>query len=290
MTIKRKLALSATTTLCALALTVPMTFAACPIASDCECQQKTATPIVTPSNATCEKCHQSPCACEKKNFFSNLFDKNNDCDCETGAAAPCGCEEKKNDCGCEKKQDDCGCTGGAAPCIETTPYNQQTYAYPNSIYSNSNHAQVGDYADAASINESGSLLTPNNRTNANCGCTGAAAPIYRGVPVECECPTGGAAPVINSNDLPKYNCEAAPNVYSNQTMDIIEKEYGEEYMMIYSLYKYYGWTEEDLQNEGYDCTNLKDKIKEIHNKRNLILFLYMWKTLVSILFIPLCSP
>ncbi|MBQ9149890.1 S-layer homology domain-containing protein [bacterium] len=221
MTIKRKLMTGATATFCALALTVPMTFAACPVTPDCGCERATA-PIVTPDNATCSKCKQNPCACEKKNFFSNLFNKNNDdCGCTTGAAAPCGCDEK-NDCGCEKKKDDCGCTGAAAPCVETAPYNQQTYAYPNSIYSNSDHAQVGDSVDTASINESDSLLTPNYRANANCGCTGAAAPIYRGVPVECECPTGGAAPVINSAMFPHYDCDAAPNVHSTNTMDIIK--------------------------------------------------------------------
>ena len=222
MTIKRKLLLGATTTFCALALTVPMSFAACPVSPDCGCE-KTSAPIVTPDNATCSKCKQNPCSCkEKKNFFTDLFSKDNDCGCQTGAAAPCGCEEKKNDCGCEKKQDDCGCTGGAAPCIETKPLNQQTYAYPNSIYSNANHAQVGENYDTASISDGDSLLTPKYRSNANCACTGAAVPINAGVPVECECPTGGAAPIINNNDLPKYNCDAAPNVYSTQTMDIIK--------------------------------------------------------------------
>ena len=221
MIIKKRLVLGATTTLCALALTVPMSFAACPVTPDCGCE-RAAAPIVTPDNATCSKCKQNPCACEKKNLFSGLFNKKNDCGCTTGAAAPCGCEEKKSDC-CVEKKPDCGCqTGGAAPCIETKPLNQQTYAYPNSIYSNSNHAQVGEFGNTASINEGGSLLTPNYRTNANCACTGAAAPVDMGVPVECECPTGGAAPVINSADLPKYDCDAAPNVYSPSTMDIIK--------------------------------------------------------------------
>ena len=228
MTIKKRLVLGATTTFCALALTVPMTFAACPVNSDCANQQ--ATPIVTPDNATCEKCHKSPCACEKKSFFGGMFNKKDDCGCQTGAAAPCGCEEKKPDCGCEEvkpdcgceqKKDDCGCTtGAAAPCIETKPLNQQTYAYPNAIYSQANQAQVGEALNGAEISDS--LLVPNQRSqSANCACTGAAAPINMGVPVECDCPTGGAAPVINSNDLPKYNCEAAPNVYSTTTMDVI---------------------------------------------------------------------
>ena len=69
MTIKRKLVLGATTTFCALALTVPMTFAACPINSDCGCN-KTSQGIVTPNNATCSKCKQNPCTCQKKGFFN----------------------------------------------------------------------------------------------------------------------------------------------------------------------------------------------------------------------------
>ena len=88
MTIKRKLVLGATTTFCALALTVPMSFAACPVEDNCGCDRTSQT-IVTPDNATCSKCKQNPCACEKKNFFSNLFNRNNDdCGCTTGAAAP----------------------------------------------------------------------------------------------------------------------------------------------------------------------------------------------------------
>ena len=73
MTIKRKLVLGATTTFCALALTVPMTFAACPVASDCGCERAQA-PILTHYNETCSKCKQNPCCCEKKkNFFSNFY-------------------------------------------------------------------------------------------------------------------------------------------------------------------------------------------------------------------------
>ena len=221
MNIKRKLTLGAASTFCALALTVPMSFAACPVAPDCGCDRATA-PIVTPDNATCSKCKQNPCCCQKKNFFSGLFDKKDDCGCTTGAAAPpCGCEEKKPDCGCEEKKPDCGCaTGGAAPCIETKKLKHQTYAYPNAIYSHSNEAYVGETLNGAQINDS--LLIPGRSPSANCGCTGAAVPVERGVPVECECPTGGAAPIINSADMPKYDCDAAPNVYSQTTMDIIK--------------------------------------------------------------------
>lgn len=185
MTIKRKLLRGATISLCALALTVPMTFAACPVADDCGCRNE--SEIVTPDTATCSKCKKADCNCHKKK---------SKCD---------PCETKKSDCGCEQQKSDCGCpTGAAAPCVECKPLNQQTYAYPNAIYSNSNQAQVGENYNNAQINES--LLKP----------------CFKGVPVECGCPTGGAAPVISADALPKYDCDAAPNVHSTTTMDIIK--------------------------------------------------------------------
>lgn len=190
MTIKRKLLQGATIGICAMALTVPMAFASCPVEDNCGCNKN--SNIVTPNNATCSKCKSDPCNCKKS------------CD---------PCEKQKFDMFGWMKSD-CGCqTGAAAPCIETKPLNQQTYSYPNSVYSNSHSAQVGEKLNNATINDS--LLSPN------C-CTGAALPVYTGVPVECGCPTGGAAPVINENDLPKYNCDAPPNVSSTTHMDIIK--------------------------------------------------------------------
>ena len=177
MSINRKFLLGTAITFCSLALTVPMTFAACPVAPDCGCNQQ--KEITTPDNATCSKCKQKDCACEKKHKKCNP--------CETS---------KKDDCGCA--------TGGAAPCKETKPLNQQTYAYPNSIYSNSNTSQVGEYKNNATIGED---MT---------------APQYKGVPVECGCPTGGAAPVINSKDMPTYDCNDGPSVSSTTHMDIIK--------------------------------------------------------------------
>ncbi len=186
MTIKRRLLKGATISLCALALTVPMTFAACPVAEDCGCNNN--SEIVTPDNATCSKCKKADCDCKKKK---------SKCD---------PCETQKTDCGCEEQKSDCGCpTGGAAPCEECKTLNQQTYAYPNAIYSNSNQAQVGESSNNTQINDS--LLKP----------------CYKGVPVECGCPTGGAAPVIDADAMPKYDCDAAPNVHSTTTMDIIKK-------------------------------------------------------------------
>lgn len=203
MTIKRKLLSGATITFCTLALTVPMSFAACPVSG---CNNSTGE-IVTPDNATCSKCHKTNCDCNKKKF--TLFKKKS-CDCQTGAAAPTcdSCEKPKcNTCNpCEKPKNDCGCeTGAAAPCIESKPFNHQTYAYPGAVYSNTNAAQVGENNNNATISES--LL----------------APCYKGVPVQCDCGcTGGAAPVINSEDIPKCNCDCPPNVSSATHMDIIK--------------------------------------------------------------------
>ncbi len=181
MTIKRRLLSSATITFCALALSVPMSFAACPVAQD-DCNRND-TQIVTPDTANCNKCKKSDCGCEKK--------KKSKCD-------PCE-KQKKQDCGCP--------TGGAAPCNECRPMNQQTYAYPNSIYSNANTAQVGEDINNAQVNDVNSLLTP----------------CFKGVPVECGCPTGGAAPVIDAEAMPKADCNAPSNVYSTTTMDVIKK-------------------------------------------------------------------
>lgn len=52
----------------------------------------------------------------------------------------------------------------------------------------------------------------------------------------------------------------------------------------------YGFAFEILRHFPNSSSIFYHKIKEKINKRNLILFLYMWKTLVSIPFIPLYSP
>ncbi|MBR1616788.1 S-layer homology domain-containing protein, partial [bacterium] len=163
----------------------PMTYGACPVSGDCGCNKS--DEIVTPDNATCSKCKKADCGCQKKR-------KHKKCD---------PCETQKSDCGCQ--------TGGAAPCIETKPLNQQTYAYPNAIYSHSNQTYVGEELNNAQIGDS--LLAPN------CGRN---VPTYKGVPVECGC-TGGAAPVINADAIPTYDCNAAPRVHSTTNMDIIKK-------------------------------------------------------------------
>ena len=187
MTIKRKLL----TGMFALSLTIPMTFAACPVTSDglgCGSDNE----IVTPDNATCSKCKKSNCDCAKKRWF---FQKNRCND---------PCETPKSDCGCP--------TGGAAPCKESKPLNQQSYAYPSAIYSHANSQYVGEEANSAAIGDN--LLDPN--------CCNNALNTYKGVPVECGCPTGGAAPVIDTDLMPKYDCTPAPNVHSTTSMDIIK--------------------------------------------------------------------
>ena len=50
----------------------------------------------------------------------------------------------------------------------------------------------------------------------------------------------------------------------NIVMDAITTVYGENDMLIYSLYKYHDWTQSELINAGYDCTDFDTKIKTIH--------------------------
>ena len=52
--------------------------------------------------------------------------------------------------------------------------------------------------------------------------------------------------------------------FYNNIMTAITKSFGEEDMLIYSLYKYHGWKEQDLIDAGYNCKNLNIRIKNIH--------------------------
>lgn len=47
-------------------------------------------------------------------------------------------------------------------------------------------------------------------------------------------------------------------------MSAIEETFNTDDMMIYSLYKYHNWSEQDLIDAGYDCTNIKIRINTIH--------------------------
>ncbi len=186
MTIKRKLIAG----MFALSLTVPMTFASCPVTGD-DCAGNNDSEIVTPSNATCSKCKKNDCSCNKKRWTL----------------------KRKSD-PCAKQKSDCGCkTGGAAPCKESKPINQQSYAYPGAIYSHANSQFLGEDGNNAQIGDSGidSNCCNNNLTT------------YKGVPVECGCQTGAAMPVIDADNMPEYDCIPAPNVKSTTNIDIIKK-------------------------------------------------------------------
>ncbi len=184
MTINKFL-LTATLALSVCAVTVPTSFAACPVGGACPVEQSQA---VTPNNATCNKCHKqmSDCNC-KKDFFGFL--KRNKCDpCKTtGAAAPCNCKQK-NDCYEHKDL-----------------MNSQSYAYPGAIYSPANNAVVGELNNSAVIKDNSSGY-------------------FAGVPVEDNCITGAAAPVLDEKILPKSDCCPEPDIQSPNTMKAIYKE------------------------------------------------------------------
>jgi hypothetical protein len=50
----------------------------------------------------------------------------------------------------------------------------------------------------------------------------------------------------------------------DKVMDAVKDTFNENDMMVYSLYKYHGWTKEDLENDGYDCANLDIRVNTIH--------------------------
>lgn len=60
-----------------------------------------------------------------------------------------------------------------------------------------------------------------------------------------------------------YDSGFAEYIYDT-VMNAIVDSFGEEDMQIYSLYKYHGWTQQDLIDSGYDCKNLEIRIKNIH--------------------------
>ena len=54
------------------------------------------------------------------------------------------------------------------------------------------------------------------------------------------------------------------NYIYNIVMAAITEAFNEDDMMVYSLYKYHNWTEDELTAAGYDCKNLDIRIKTIH--------------------------
>ena len=65
--------------------------------------------------------------------------------------------------------------------------------------------------------------------------------------------------IIDDNEL-----SLAEKVY-DITENILKKKFGETEMLIYILYKYHNWSEKDLEISGYDCTDLKSRIKIMHS-------------------------
>jgi hypothetical protein len=74
---------------------------------------------------------------------------------------------------------------------------------------------------------------------------------------------------FDSLDDMEYDCidedeqTYATYIY-NIVMNAVTEAYGYDDMMIYSLYKYHGWTEQELIDAGYDVKNLDVRIKVIH--------------------------
>ncbi len=190
MTIKKFL-LTATAAATVFAFTVPVSFAACPTGGACPVENQQ---MVTPDTATCNKCHKKTddCSCKKK---FTIFKKKKCDPCETGAAAPCDkCAKPKTDCGCKSSCDE-----------KRSNPNAQSYAYPNAVYSNANNAIVGEANSSAAITDTSSGY-------------------IAGVPVEDDCITGAAAPVLDDKILPKSDCCPEPNIQSPNTMKAIYKE------------------------------------------------------------------
>lgn len=70
-----------------------------------------------------------------------------------------------------------------------------------------------------------------------------------------------------SLDTEIHDCVEPDNDYTNiynYITDVIENEFSEHDMMLYVLYKFHGWSKQDLIDAKYDITGIDDKIKEIH--------------------------
>lgn len=52
--------------------------------------------------------------------------------------------------------------------------------------------------------------------------------------------------------------------FYNIIMNAIENAFSEEDAALYSLYKYHGWSKQDLISAGYNCKNIEIRIKTIH--------------------------
>ena len=62
----------------------------------------------------------------------------------------------------------------------------------------------------------------------------------------------------------EYIDESLAHDIYNKVLKAVEDKYGVNEANVYFMYKYHNWKECDLHIAGYDCTNLKDRIKTIH--------------------------
>lgn len=66
------------------------------------------------------------------------------------------------------------------------------------------------------------------------------------------------------NDVEDEEEDSFSAKFYDDIMNAISKSFSENDMMIYSLYKYHKWSIQELIDAGYDCTNFKIRIKNIH--------------------------
>jgi hypothetical protein len=67
-----------------------------------------------------------------------------------------------------------------------------------------------------------------------------------------------------SEDIIDDTDEGGTKYFYDRVMDAISEVFGENDMMVYSLYMYHNWSKEELEQDGYICNNLDAKIKLIH--------------------------
>mgnify|MGYP003302665485 CR=1 FL=1 len=66
------------------------------------------------------------------------------------------------------------------------------------------------------------------------------------------------------DSIDEDDCDEFAKYFYDTTMAAIVEAYGRDDMMIYSLYKYNGWSKKDLIDAGYNCNNFEIRINKIH--------------------------
>ena len=69
---------------------------------------------------------------------------------------------------------------------------------------------------------------------------------------------------FEDDDIIEENYDSYAEEIYEIVMNAVKMTFGDEDMMIYSLYKYHNWSKEDLENEGYDCFDFDKRIDTIH--------------------------